>query len=107
MKKQNDIRAKTESIIQDLLEIVLQDGYIAENENTIITTVNKLINSFINGYNEAWKDKYITNEERSNLSKLWNKIYNETEKIVGVKSQLPFEEINLLNHLSRKIKYLD
>ncbi len=78
-----------------------------ENENTIITTTNKMINSFINEYNEAWKDKFITNEERSNLSRLWNMIYTETAKTAGVNSQLSFEEINLLDHLSRKIKDLD
>jgi putative NIF3 family GTP cyclohydrolase 1 type 2 len=107
LEETNNIHAKTELIIQDLIEIALQDSFIAENENAIITTTSKMINSFINEYNKAWKDKFITNEERSNLSRLWNMIYTETAKIVGANSQLSFEEMNLLDHLSRKIKDLD
>ncbi len=107
LEETNNIRAKTELLIHDLIDIALQDGYIAENENTIIASTNKMINSFMNEYNEAWKDKFISNEERSNLSRLWNMIYTVTAKTVGVNSQLSFEEINLLDHLSRKIKDLD
>ena len=107
LEETNNIRAKTELLIHDLIDIALQDGYIAENENNIIATTNKMINSFMNEYNEAWKDKFISNEERSNLSRLWNMIYTVTAKTVGVNSQPSFEEINLLDHLSRKIKDLD
>ncbi|MHA2291130.1 MAG: Nif3-like dinuclear metal center hexameric protein [Candidatus Hodarchaeales archaeon] len=107
LEETNNIRAKTELIIQDLIDIASQDGDITESEGTIITTTNKMINNFINEYNEAWKDKFISKEERSNLSRLWNMIYTETAKTIGGNSQLSFEERNLLGHLSRKIKDLD
>ncbi len=107
LEETNNVRAKTELLIQDLIDIALQDGYIAENENIIISTTNKMINNFINEYNEAWKDKFITKEERSNLSRLWNMIYTETAKTVGENFLLSFEEMNLLDHLSRIIKALD
>ena len=107
LEETNNIRAKTELIIQDLIDISSQDGSIGEKENNIITTTNKMINSFMKEYNEAWKDKFISNEERSNLSRLWDMIYTETAKTVGANSQLSFEERNLLDHLSRKIKDLD
>jgi hypothetical protein len=35
--------------------------------------------------NIAWKDKFITNEERNRLSQLWNMIYTETAKAAGGK----------------------
>ncbi len=107
LEETDNIKAKTELLIQDLIEIALQDGYIAEKENKIITTTKKMIDSFISEYNEAWKDKFITNEERGRLSQLWNMIYTETAKAAGRSFLLSFEEKNLLNHLSRKIKDLD
>ncbi|MHA1967010.1 MAG: Nif3-like dinuclear metal center hexameric protein [Candidatus Hodarchaeales archaeon] len=107
LEETDNVKAKTELLIQDLIDIALQDGYIAEKENIIITTTKKMINSFINEYNEAWKDKFITNEERNRLSQLWNMIYTETAKAAGRSFLLSFEERNLLNHLSRNIKDLD
>jgi putative NIF3 family GTP cyclohydrolase 1 type 2 len=107
LEETNNIRAKTEIIMQDLIDIASQDGYIDENENAIITTANKMINSFINEYNECWKDKFISEEERSKLSRLWNMIYTETAKAAEADSQLSSEEMKLLNHLARKIKDLD
>ena len=66
-----------------------------------------MVDSFIDEYNKAWKDKFITDEERNGLSQLWNMIYTETAKAAGRSFFLSFEEKNLLNHLSRKIKELD
>ena len=107
LEETDNIKAKTELLIQDLIDIALQDGYIAEKENIIITTTKKMVDSFIDEYNEAWKDKYITDEERNRLSHSWNMIYTETAKAAGRSFFLSFEEKNLLNHLSRKIKELD
>ena len=58
-------------------------------------------------YKEAWKDKFITNEERERLSELWNMIYTKTAKKAGRSFLLSFEERKLLDHLSRNIKDLD
>jgi putative NIF3 family GTP cyclohydrolase 1 type 2 len=107
LEETDNIKAKTELLIHDLLYIALQDGYIAEKENIIITKTKEMVDNFIDEYNEAWKDKYITSEERSRLSQLWNMIYTETAKAAGRSFLLSFEEKNLLNHLSRIIKNLD
>ena len=107
LEETDNIKAKTELLIKDLIDIALLDGYIAEKENIIITTTKKMVDGFIDEYNEAWKDKFITNEERNRLSQLWNMIYTETAKTAGRSFFLSFEEKNLLNHLSRKIKDLD
>ena len=107
LEETNNIRAKTDLLIHELVDIALQDGYFAENENTIIATTNKMINRFIDEYNEAWEDKFITHEERDNLSRSWNMIYTETAKVVEANSQPSFEEMNLLCHLSRRIKDLE
>lgn len=107
LEETENIKAKTELLIQDLIDISIQDGYIAEKENIIITTAKEMIDSFINEYNEAWKDKFITNEERNRLSQLWNMIYTKTAKKAGRSFLLSFEERKLLDHLSRIIKDLD
>jgi hypothetical protein len=107
LEETDNIKAKTELLIHDLIDIALQDGYIAEKENIIITTAKEMIDSFIDEYNEAWKDKFITNEERNRLSQLWNMIYTKTAKKAGRSFLLSFEERKLLDHLSRKIKDLD
>ena len=107
LEETENIKAKTELLIRDLIDIALHDGYIAEKENKIITTTKKMIDVFISEYDKAWKDKFITNEERSRLSQLWNMIYTETAKKAGRSFLLSFEEKNLLNHLSRIIKDLD
>lgn len=107
LEETDNIKAKTELLIQDLLDIAIHDGYIAEKENVIITTTKRMVDNFINEYNEAWKDKFITNEERNRLSKLWNMIYTETAKTAGRSFLLSSEERKLLDHLSRKIKDLD
>ncbi|MFW9998338.1 MAG: Nif3-like dinuclear metal center hexameric protein, partial [Candidatus Odinarchaeota archaeon] len=104
LEETNNIRAKIEIIIQDLIDIASQDGYINEEENLIIVTANKMINGFMEEYNKAWRKKFITNDERSKLSRLWNMIYTETVKVANKDSQLSFEEMNLLNHLFMRIK---
>jgi hypothetical protein len=107
LEETDNIKAKTELLIQDLIDIAIHDGYIAKKENVIITTTKKMVDSFISEYNEAWKDKFITNEERSRLSQSWNMIYTETAKKAGRSFLLSSEEKKLLDHLSRKIKDLD
>ncbi|MHA2365220.1 MAG: hypothetical protein ACXAC7_14770 [Candidatus Hodarchaeales archaeon] len=93
-----------EIMLRECLKIALKDGEISTDEKKIIDSVLDDLEKFNKAYQQAWDDNIITKEEKELLNKLWNEIYNNSEKIAMNDRKITIEEFKLLKRISRTIR---
>ncbi|MHA2365887.1 MAG: hypothetical protein ACXAC7_18150 [Candidatus Hodarchaeales archaeon] len=97
-------KSKLEALFRDLYKIAMDDGLITEEEQRILDSVTKNIDSFITALEEAMADNIITKEENELLNNIYDKIYDESADIANEDNQLTTDEFKLLVKLIETIR---
>ena len=79
-------------LVTDLKKIMDKDGKITTEEKNILNKVMKNVNDFTKAYNQALEDNVITEDERINLTILWDKIYDESYTVSMQDNKLSDDE---------------
>lgn len=82
----------------------MKDGQITKEEREILTSVNENNEIFLQSLNKVMEDNIITKEENILLNKLYDNIYDQSEKIAKQDYQISPDEYHLLMRIIATIK---
>lgn len=85
-----------DKLIESLIYVSEIDGVLTPDEHSIIEVVKRNVEEFKNAYQEAWKDNYLTDEDKNHLRNLWKNIMTETTKTAIKDNAYTKEELSLV-----------
>lgn len=85
-----------DQLIDRLVLVSNLDGVLTDEEQSIIDVVKKNVDSFTIAYNNAWKDKSISENDKEHLRNLWKNIMLETTKTAIKDQRYSKDELSLV-----------
>lgn len=101
-----DTLQKANKVMEDLIDLALGDEKISKEEQEILFSINSNLQHYVKLSIEAVSDNIITDDERSKLIAVGDKVIADAEKIAMKDSSISDDEKSLLDSLITSIKDL-
>ena len=101
-----DTLQKVNRVMEDLIDLALGDEAISPEEQELLFSINSNLQHYVKLTIEAVSDNIVTDEERTKLISVGQKVIEEAQKVAMKDSEISEDEKKLLDSLINSIKEL-
>ena len=101
-----DTLQKVNRVMEDLIDLALGDEAISPEEQELLFSINSNLQHYVKLTIEAVSDNIVTDEERTKLISVGQKVIEEAQKVAMKDSEISEDETKLLESLINSIKEL-